>query len=191
MCENKDVNLEDVEDVDEIKAEAEVVTNPLEECNRQLEEANSENSKLTDEVVKLRNELETFKERFSRTVAEYDNYRKRTAKEKEAIYTGACEDILKDILPVLDNLERASQVEGTLDDIKKGIDMTVKQFELALEKLQVEVIPTEDGFDPNFHNAVMHVEDEKYNKSSVVEVFQKGYKRGEKVIRCSMVKVAN
>jgi len=184
MCENKDVNLEDVEDVEEIKAEEEVLTNPL-------EEANLENVKLTDEVVKLRNELETFKERFSRTVAEYDNYRKRTAKEKEAIYTGACEDILKDILPVLDNLERASQVDGTLEDIKKGIDMTVKQFETALEKLQVEVIPTEEGFDPNFHNAVMHVEDEKYNKNSVVEVFQKGYKRGEKVLRCSMVKVAN
>ena len=194
MCDNKDVNLEDVEDVEDVEemnSQEEIQIDPMEECKKQLEETNSENIKLTDEVIKLRNELETLKERFSRTVAEYENYRKRTAKEKEGIYTAACEDILKEILPVLDNLERACQVESSVEDLKKGVDMTVKQFTGALEKLQVEIIPTDNGFDPNFHNAVMHVEDEEYDKNVVVEVFQKGYKRGEKVLRCSMVKVAN
>ena len=194
MCENNDVNLQD-EAVNEESTTEEIQeqinVDPLEECKKQLEELNIEKSKLTDEVIKLNNEMDTLKERLSRTVAEYENYRKRTVKEKEGIYTAACEDILKEILPVLDNLERAAEVDGTLEDIKKGIDMTVKQFTGALEKLQVEVIPTDGGFDPNFHNAVMHVEDEALSENSIAEVFQKGYKRGDKVLRCSMVKVAN
>lgn len=195
MGENKDANLqqENTEEITETNTAEEIqdVGEEKDNIEKQLEEAAFENSKLTDEVIKLRNELETLKERLARNVAEYENYRKRTTKEKEGIYTSACEDILKEILPVLDNLERAAEVEGTFEDIKKGIEMTVKQFAGAFEKLQVEVIPTDNGFDPNFHNAVMHVEDENFDKNSVAEVFQKGYKRGDKVIRCSMVKVAN
>jgi molecular chaperone GrpE len=191
MCENQEVNQEVDQEVDQMVEQEMAQEDPVEELKKKLEEATLENVKLTDELVKYKNELETFKDRFARTVAEYENYRKRTAKEKEGIYTLACEDILKDILPVLDNLERASAVVGSVEDLKKGIDMTVKQFADAFEKLQVEVIPTEDGFDPNFHNAVMHVEDENYGPNAVAEVFQKGYKRGDKVLRCSMVKVAN
>jgi molecular chaperone GrpE len=191
MCENQEVNQEMDQEVDQMVEQEMAQEDPVEELKKKLEEATLENVKLTDELVKYKNELETFKDRFARTVAEYENYRKRTAKEKEGIYTLACEDILKDILPVLDNLERASAVVGSVEDLKKGIDMTVKQFADAFEKLQVEVIPTEDGFDPNFHNAVMHVEDENYGPNAVAEVFQKGYKRGDKVLRCSMVKVAN
>jgi len=191
MCEDQEVNQEMDQEVDQMVEQEMAQEDPVEELKKKLEEANLENVKLTDELVKYKNELETFKDRFSRTLAEYENYRKRTAKEKEGIYTLACEDILKDILPVLDNLERASSVAGSVEDLKKGIDMTVKQFADAFEKLQVEVIPTDDGFDPNFHNAVMHVEDENYGPNAVAEVFQKGYKRGDKVLRCSMVKVAN
>jgi len=92
---------------------------------------------------------------------------------------------------VLDNLERAVSAEGDLESLKKGVDMTLKQFNSALDKLDVVEIPSEGEFDPNFHNAVMHVEDENQGKNKIVEVFQKGYKRGDKVLRFSMVKVAN
>ncbi len=146
---------------------------------------------LKEENSRLNSELEALKDRLLRLNAEYDNYRKRTSKEKEGIYDDACEDILKNILPVLDNLERAVSAEGDVDDLKKGIEMTLRQFYDALEKLQVEEISTEGEFDPNWHNAVMHMEDDNYGTNQVAEVFQKGYKRGDKVIRYSMVKVAN
>jgi len=191
MCEDQEVNQAIDQEAGQMVEPEMAQEDPVEELKKKLEEANLENVRLTDELVKFKNELETFKDRFARTVAEYENYRKRTAKEKEGIYTLACEDILKDILPVLDNLERASAVVGSVEDLKKGIDMTVKQFADAFEKLQVEVIPTDDGFDPNFHNAVMHVEDENLGPNAIAEVFQKGYKRGDKVLRWSMVKVAN
>jgi molecular chaperone GrpE len=150
-----------------------------------------EKFRLEDENKKLSNEVETLKDRLLRTTAEYDNFRRRTAKEKEGIYTDACEDVLKTMLPVLDNLERALEASGSVDDLKKGIEMTIRQFKDSFTKLQVEEISTEGEFDPNFHNAVMHINDENYGKNSIVEVFQKGYKRGSKVLRYSMVKVAN
>lgn len=151
----------------------------------------SQKSVLKDENEKLKNELDALKDRLARTLAEYDNYRKRTIKEKESIYTEACGDVLKNVFPIMDNLERASVVNGNVDDIKKGIDMTVKSFNEALKKLEVEEIDASGDFDPNFHNAVMHVEDETVGTNQVVEVLQKGYKKGEKVLRYSMVKVAN
>lgn len=156
-----------------------------------FEELKSSNKNLADENNKLQNELDTMKDRLSRLGAEYDNFRKRTAKEKDEIYNNACEDILTKMLPVMDNLERAVSVEGDVDDIKKGIEMIMKQFKDSLESLQVEEISTEGKFDPNFHDAVMHVEDDKYGKDEIVEVFLKGYKREDRVLRYSMVKVAN
>lgn len=144
-----------------------------------------------DELKKTSNEKEALKERLLRITAEYENYRKRTAKEKEGIYTEACFDILKEILPVMDNLERAVSSEGNIDDLKKGIEMTMKGLNETFEKLGVEEIDTDSEFDPNMHQAVMHIEDESLEKNQVVEVFMKGYKRGEKVIRHSVVKVAN
>lgn len=159
--------------------------------NEEVMDLLEENKKLVDENEKVKNELEALKDRLARTAAEYENFRKRTAKEKEGIYTDACEDVLKEMLPVLDNLERAVSVDGTVEDLKKGVEMTMKQFTSALEKLSVEEIPTDCEFDPHVHNAVMHIEDDNYGKNSVVEVFQKGYRRNDKVIRFSMVKVAN
>lgn len=147
--------------------------------------------KLKDDNKKLNNEVEALKERLLRLTAEYDNYRKRTAKEKEGIYTDACTDVLKEMIPVLDNLERAVSVEGSVEDIKKGIEMTIKGFKTSFEKLGVEEIDATGEFDPNYHQAVMHIEDESFGANSVAEVFQKGYKRGDKVIRYTVVKVAN
>ena len=148
-------------------------------------------SELKNENEKLSNEIETLKDRLLRTAGEYDNYRKRTDREKEGLYASACEDVLKEILPVLDNLERAILAQGDIEDLKKGVDMTLKQFKDSFKNLGVEEISTENGFDPNLHDAVMHTEDEQYGEKEVVEVFLKGYKKGDKIIRHSMVKVAN
>ncbi|WP_125152568.1 nucleotide exchange factor GrpE [Clostridium rectalis] len=194
---NKDKDLKDVFDDEKVENEetldeAEVKEeHEFENIDNEVEKLNEEKNTLKDKNEKLNNELNTLKDRLTRVTAEYDNYRKRTAKEKEGIYSDACEDVLKEMLPVLDNLERALLADGTMEDIKKGVEMTVKQFYDALENLKVEEISTEEGFDPNFHNAVMHIEDESYDVNQVAEVFQKGFKRGEKVIRFSMVKVAN
>ncbi|APM38280.1 nucleotide exchange factor GrpE [Clostridium kluyveri] len=184
-----DMDLETEIDKEEDEVEN-VEEDEVSEVNLE-EELKSENIKLKSENEKIHNEFKTLQDRLSRTAAEYDNFRKRTAKEKEAIYSDACRDILKEILPVLDNLERAVEVEGDMDDLKKGVEMTIRQFNTAFEKLNVEEISTEGEFDPNIHNAVMHIEDDNYDKNSIVEVFQKGYKREDKIIRYSMVKVAN
>lgn len=185
-------NEEQVENEEAEEVEAEVV---VEDDSKLVEVLinglKSQNEKLVRENNKINSENEALKDRLARTVAEYENFRKRTSKEKESIYTNACADILKETLPVLDNLERAITVDGNIEDLKKGIEMTIKQFNDALEKLNVEEIETDGEFDPNMHNAVLHVDDEQYGKNEVVEVFQKGYKREDKVLRHSVVKVAN
>ena len=99
--------------------------------------------------------------------------------------------IIKEILPIIDNLERAIAADGSLEDLKKGVEMTMKGCQDAFTKLGVEEIDATGEFDPNFHNAVMHVEDENLEKNVVAEVFQKGYKKDNKIIRHTMVKVAN
>ena len=194
MEENKE--LKDEEIVEETNT-AEDNTEATE--NQEVEEIIEENSetddlsmirKLKDENKKLSNELEALKDRLLRLTAEYDNYRKRTAKEKEGIYTDACTDVLKEVLPVADNLERALAVDGNVEDLKKGVEMTIKGFLNSLEKLGVEEIDTTNGFDPNLHQAISVVEDENLNSNDVAQVYQKGYKKGEKVIRYSMVTVA-
>lgn len=186
---NREETLEDAEILEDQEFEG-IDKEQIASLEGLLEELQASNKKLQEEKAKLENEADAYKDKLLRLNAEYDNYRKRTAKEKEGIYTDACEDVLKHMLPVLDNLERAAVVNGSAEDIKKGIEMTIRQFKDSLEKLLVEEIPTE-GFDPNLHNAVMHVEDPNFGEKAVVEVFQKGYKRGDKVLRHSMVKVAN
>ncbi|WP_142414545.1 nucleotide exchange factor GrpE [Hathewaya massiliensis] len=158
---------------------------------KELDKLKLENTTLKDENKFSLNKIKTLEERYSNLASEYENYRKRTAKEKEDIYTNSCADILKEFLPVLDNLERAIEAQGSLEELKTGVEMTLKGFKGAFEKLDVEEISTSEGFDPNCHNAVMHIEDSQYGESEIVEVFQKGYKREDKVIRYSMVKVAN
>ena len=135
--------------------------------------------------------MEALKDRLLRVTAEYENYRKRTAKEKEGIYTDSCADVIKEILPVVDNLERALAADGSVEDLKKGIEMTIKGLQSSFDKLGVEEIDASGEFDPNLHQAVMHIEDESLETNVVAEVFMKGYKRGDKVIRHTVVKVAN
>lgn len=184
------IDEENTESAEETSTEE---TTDEEETNNEETENNDLNAlrKSKDEIKKLTNEVDALKERLLRINAEYDNFRKRTAKEKEGIYTDACYDILKEIIPVMDNLERAATANGSVEDLKTGIEMTIKGLQNSFEKLGVEEIDASSTFDPNLHQAVMHVEDDNYDKNSVVEVFMKGYKRGDKVIRHSVVKVAN
>ena len=136
--------------------------------------------------------LAAAEDKFLRLAAEYDNYRKRTAKEKDGIWTEAKAQTVAAFLPVYDNLERAMKQETADDAYKKGVELTMKGMQDALAGLGVEVIPAlGETFDPNRHNAVMHVDDEEAGESTIVEVFQQGFMCGEKVIRFAMVKVAN
>lgn len=147
---------------------------------------------LQEETRKLNNELEALKDRMLRLTAEYENYRNRTAREKEEIETESIAGVLADILPVMDNLERALISEtDDLPGLKDGVQMTLDQFIVAMQKLGVELIPTDSGFDPEYHEAVMHELDETKGEKEITEVFLKGYKKGEKVVRHSVVKVVN
>ncbi|MDE6588755.1 MAG: nucleotide exchange factor GrpE [Oscillospiraceae bacterium] len=131
-------------------------------------------------------------DKYLRLAAEYDNYRKRTAKEKEAIWPEAKAQTVAAFLPVYDNLERALKQDTADEAYKKGVEMTMKGLQDALTGLGVEVIPAlGETFDPNRHNAVMHVDDPEAGENTIVEVFQQGFLCGEKVIRFSVVKVAN
>lgn len=203
MEEKKDVNNEELNDT-EVKEEAvnenEAVNdeNVSEVCDEVSEtEENSEDNELNiiknlkEENEKLKEELDTAKDKLLRLTAEYDNYRKRTVKEKEGIYSDAYVDVLKEIIPIIDNLERAVAADGSLEDLKKGIEMTMKGCQDSFAKLGVQEIDTTGEFDPNLHNAVMHIEDDNLGKNAIAEVFQKGYKKDDKIIRHTMVKVAN
>lgn len=190
-------NEEETQEAEDVKAENENIEETEDE-NQSQDETKTENEdelnmlrRNKDEIKKLNNEMDALKDRLLRITAEYENFRKRTAKEKEGIYTDACFDVLKEVLPVVDNVERAATSDGSIEDLKKGIEMTMKGLQGALEKLGVEEIDASSDFDPNLHQAVMHIEDESIEANQIVEVFIKGYKRGEKVIRHSVVKVAN
>ena len=143
-----------------------------------------------DELAK---ELAAAKEAHIRTLAEYDNYRKRTAKEKEGIYGDAKADCMKSLLGVLDNFDRALSVDSSdFESYKKGVEMIYTNFCEILKNLGVEAFGEKgEAFDPNFHNGVMHIEDESLGENVVAEVFSKGYKIGDRVLRPAMVQVAN
>ena len=165
------------------------------------EEAKKEkkkNKKTDAEILKLKEELEAkekeiaeLNDKYLRLYAEYDNFRRRSSKERESIYFDAKSDTLKNILPILDNMERATAFSEA-DKILEGMNLILKSFNEVLAKLDVcEIEALGKTFDPNIHYAVMHVEDESYGENEVVEVLQKGYICGDKVIRYAMVKVAN
>jgi len=138
-------------------------------------------------------QLESTKDQFVRLTAEYDNYRKRTAKEKDNIYQDAKADTVKAFLDVYDNLERAAAAEGGEDSPhKKGLEMIFQQYKTILAKLGVEELDAKGKpFDPEKMNAVMHIEDEAFGENEVVQVFQAGFMMGDKVIRYAIVQVAN
>ena len=138
-------------------------------------------------------QLDSVKDQFVRLTAEYDNYRKRTTKEKDNIYQDAKADTVKAFLDVYDNLERAAAAEGGEDSPhKKGLEMIFAQYKEILKKLGVEEISAKgQPFDPEKHNAVMHIDDENFGENEVAQVFQAGFQMGDKVIRYAIVQVAN
>ena len=132
-------------------------------------------------------------DRYLRMAAEYDNFRKRSQREREQAYTDAVSRAVTALLPTYDNLERALKAETADTEYKKGVEMTMTQLVESLKGINVAIIDAAAGtaFDPNFHNAVMHVEDESLGENVIAETFQQGFQIGDKVIRHAMVKVAN
>lgn len=132
-------------------------------------------------------------DRYLRMAAEYDNFRKRSQREREQAYTDAVSRAVTALLPTYDNLERALRAETADTEYKKGVELTMTQLTESLKGINVTVIDAAAGtaFDPNFHNAVMHVEDENLGENVIAETFQQGFQIGDKVIRHAMVKVAN
>ena len=161
---------------------------------KRLKKAETRAGELEAELAKATVSLAEANDKYMRLYAEYDNFRRRSQKEKEGTYTDAYVDALTQILPILDNLERAAQYGS--DDMEsplaKGLELTLKSFAETLAKMGVTEIPAlGEKFDPTVHNAVMHVDDETLGENEVVEVLMKGYAKGDKVLRYSMVKVAN
>ncbi len=149
----------------------------LSECEKNLEKKTQECAQTTDKYLRM--------------MAEYDNFRKRSAKEKEGIYADAYADALKSILPIIDNLEKAAEYKDA-EKVSKGVEMILKSAADALTKMGVASFGEKgEQFDPNRHNAVMHVEDESLEEGVIVDVFQKGYSKGDKILRYAMVSVAN
>lgn len=150
-----------------------------------------EEKKLKEENEKLSSSLSALNDKYTRMLAEYDNFRKRAAKERDGIYGDACADILKEVLTVKDSLEMAMKFSDD-GELSKGVSMTLTKFDAILQKLGVEEFgkPGEE-FDPNLHNAVLHTEDESLGENVIAEVMMKGYKKGDRIIRYAMVKVAN
>jgi len=177
---------------------------PSEETTEKEEKSDKKNSKvknkevkeLTDKVKELEAKLEEYDDRYKRMAAEYDNFRKRTAKEREGAYNEAFCDAIKEILPVIDNLERAlsfADAQSTADDkLAEGVVMTMKQLADTFTKLGIETIGEKgEKFDPELHNAVMHGEDETMGENEISDVFQRGYRKGDRIIRHAMVKQVN
>ena len=173
--------------------EQEVLEEQVEQTAETAQEPQTETpDPLLAELESLKDQVSQQEDKYLRLAAEYDNYRKRTAKEKEAMWSDAKADTAGAFLPVYDNLERALKQETADEAYKKGVEMTMNQLKEVLSKLGVTEIPAlGQTFDPNLHNAVMHIDDENFGENEVAEVFQAGFQCGEKVIRFAMVKVAN
>lgn len=156
-------------------------------------EAENENAEKTEDVNPLEKELNDTKEQLLRVTAEYANFRKRSEKEKSESFTFATANAVSEILGVVDNLERAiSNEHEDYEGLKKGVQMTYDGLMASLEKLGVTAYgEVGEQFDPNFHNAVMHIEDESLDANVITDVFQRGYRINDKVVRPAMVKTAN
>ena len=149
-------------------------------------------NKKDEEIARLQQELDAKNDLLIRTAAEFDNFKKRNERERAGIAEFAKAGLIKQLLPILDNIDRAAGTEPDSVEYVKGIEMIVKQFKAIASNIGiVEVAAVGDPFNPNFHDAVMHIEDENLGENVVAEVLQKGYKLGDTVVRPAMVKVAN
>ena len=198
MEENKSTCADECEntEIKQPEAEAEACDNNVEaDAEEKCSGKDKKKQKKAEaEIEKLTASLAEEQDKYMRLYAEYENFRKRSAKERESVYSDAYCDALTQILPVLDNLERAAQFspEDAESPMAKGLELTLKSFVEMMNKMGVfEIEALGKEFDPNLHSAVMHIEDETVGENTVVEVFMKGYARGDKVLRYSMVKVAN
>lgn len=185
---SKNTNQETNQDID-INADIneDVAENNSETCEKEPEKKRESKEAL------LEKQLEESKESCLRIRAEYDNFRKRSAKEKEAAFNDSKANVLKEMLPIIDNFERALGTQNAdAEALQKGLEMIYSSFLNTFEKLGVEAFgESGDAFDPNIHNAVMHIESEDFGENVVAQVFSKGYKLGDRIIRPAMVRVAN
>ena len=179
-----EANLEENINPEETKNETKKVTN--------IDKASEYIAKLNEDLEEQKRLADEYYDSLKRNMADFDNYKKRMTKEKESLHTMVVADIVEDLLPILDNFENALTHECTDDKFKTGMDMIYNQIKVAISKYGVEEIECiGKEFDPMLHEAVMHIDDENFGEKEVTEVFRKGYKIKEKVIRHAMVKVAN
>ena len=178
-------------DADAILADAEEMIKNKDQKKKAARKANAELLEAQKRIAEQEAALAEQNDKYLRLAAEYDNFRRRTAQERDRIYDDAYAEALSALFPVVDNLERAAQYSDG-ESVAKGVAMILRSVEETLGKLGVTEIEAQGKtFDPNLHNAVLHVEDESFGECEVVEVLQKGYKKGERVLRYAMVKVAN
>jgi len=167
----------------------------MSEEKEKLEENKIENKEVAkelDELVKTKQELEETTDRLKRIMAEFENYKKRSGKEREMLYNSLLADIVSSFLPVIDNLEKAAEAKTEDENYKQGLELVLKQFKDVLTKFGVEEIKTVgEIFDPEVHEAVSSIQDETKGEKEIVQEFRKGYKIKTKVIRHAMVVVAN
>ena len=153
--------------------------------------APSREEELLAEIEKLNAEIKERDDKYLRMAAEYDNFRRRSREEKEATYENALADTVGELLPIIDNLERAANYDDG-EKVKEGLAMTLKSVQAVFSSMGIESVgAVGETFDPNLHNAVMHIEDDTLGEGEIAEVFEKGYKKGKHIIRFAMVKSAN
>ena len=188
---DENVETEQVTEQETVEAENAPEEKASRSDKKKQKKADAQIAELEKQLEESKAELAAEKDKYMRMIAEYDNYRRRTAKEKDGIYADAYADALKGILPILDNLERAVGVSEA-EALQQGLSMTLKGAEDALAKMGVTAFGEKgETFDPEKHNAVMHIEDEQFGESEIIEVYQKGYAKGDKILRFAMVIVAN
>jgi molecular chaperone GrpE len=194
--ENNEIKKEPLaEDTAEAQAPAEDTAAEKDTADKKEKKADkkakAELLRAEEEIARLAAALEEEKDKYLRLAAEYDNFRRRSAKEKDGIYADAMCDAVKEILPLLDNLGRAGQFTEA-EKVAEGLSLMYKMSDAMLEKMGVTRFGAKgDKFDPAWHNAVMHADDEAFGENEITDVFEIGYRRGDKVIRFAMVKVAN
>ena len=199
QAENEEVKAQEIKE--EVKAQEVKEEAPAPETEAKAEkpeskaakkESKKEEKKKAPKKPSLEDEMAALNDRYLRLCAEYDNFRRRSQKEKDNLYGDVKAEAVKQFLPVYDNLERALAQSTEDEAYRRGVEMIMTQFISTLEKLGVERIESQgEKFDPSFHNAVMHVDDEEKGENEIVEVFQQGFRLGDKIIRFAMVKVAN
>ena len=177
--------------MEEIKNTPECEENTAPEFEPKSKKAEKHDKKLLKEIEELKAQIAEYDDKYLRMAAEYENFRRRSREEKDAIYELALADTVKELLPILDNLDRAANFDDG-EKVKEGLQITAKTTASVFEKLGVEEFgKVGDTFDPNLHNAVLHIDDESFGEGEIIEVFQKGYKKGKHIIRFAMVKTAN